>query len=139
MTASTIKSITLERDLPFAQDRIWRALTQPELLAEWLMATDFAPLMGHDFRFTSDWVTVHCRLLDIAPQTRLSYSWAAHDVDTVLTWTLEPSATGTLLRLHQSGFRPDQPRAFGGARSSWARFLDALETLLTAADTANAP
>ena len=52
--AADIRSVVVERDIPFAPEKIWRALTQPHLIAEWLMKNDFAPAVDHRFRFTAD-------------------------------------------------------------------------------------
>jgi uncharacterized protein YndB with AHSA1/START domain len=45
----------------------------------------------------------------------------------VVTFTLTPTPGGTHLRMEQSGFRPDQKQAFGGALAGWQRFLANLE------------
>jgi uncharacterized protein YndB with AHSA1/START domain len=60
-------------------------------------------------------------MLEIEPQRKLSYTWAAGDmaIDTVVTFTLAPTASGTRLSIVQSGFRPDQKQASGGARYGW--------------------
>ena len=34
---------------------------------------------------------------------------------------------GTHLRVEQSGFRPDQRQAYGGAKAGWPQFLEKLE------------
>ena len=59
---------------------------------------------------------VNCRILEIAAHRKLSYTWVVGDMDTVVTFTLTPTASGTRLSLVQSGFKPDQKQAFGGAR-----------------------
>ena len=60
-------------------------------------------------------------MLEIEEHKKLSYSWVVGDnwLDTVVTFTLTPSKTGTLLTLVQSGFKPDQKQNFGGARYGW--------------------
>lgn len=133
---SEVKSVVVERALPFPQSRVWRALTQPHLMAEWLMANSFAAEQGHAFQFTSPHVTVECEVLEIEPESRLVYSWNAFDLVSTVTWTLTPTEAGTHLRMEQVGFRPDQKQALGGARSGWAHFLDQLETLLARDETA---
>jgi len=126
-----IRTVVVERDFAHAPEKLWRALTQPHLLAEWLMQSDFAPTLGHAFRFTAPWVSVDCAVREIEPNRRLSYSWEAHGLESVVTWTLTPTHTGTQLRMEQTGFRPDQNQAFHGARLGWREFLGKLETLLT--------
>lgn len=126
--------IAIERDIPFPAEKIWRALTQPHLLEEWLMKTDFKPVQDHRFSFSAEWGAVECQVLEIEPQKTLSYTWGDHNLKSVVTWTLTPTATGTRLRMEQTGFRPDQPRYYQGAQAGWPRFLAALEELLARLD-----
>jgi len=129
-----IRSVTIERDIPHPPEKIWRALTQPHLIEEWLMKNDFKPAGGHRFDLTADWGFVSCRVLELEPNKTLSYTWDAMGLESVVTWTLTPSAAGTHLRMEQSGFRPDQQQAYQGAQYGWQRFLGTLEQLLARAD-----
>ena len=120
-------SIAFEFDLAHSPQKVWRALTDPALLAEWLLPAvglELAP--GAAFTLTAPpqpgWDgAVHCRFLEIEEGRKLSYTWAVGDMalDTVVTFTLTPTAEGTRLSLVQSGFKPDQKRNFGGARYGW--------------------
>jgi len=123
-------SVVVERELAHSPDKVWRALTQPQLLEEWLMKNDFKPLVDHRFRLRADWGAVDCRVLTVEPGKTLSYTWAAYGLETVVTWTLTPASTGTRLRMEQSGFRADQPQFYEGAKGGWQRFFAALEQLL---------
>ena len=129
-TSTETLSVVVERELPHLPDKVWRALTQPQLLEEWLMKSDFQPVVDHRFRFRADWGAVDCRVLAVEPGKTLSYTWAAYGLETVVTWTLTPASGGTDLRMEQSGFRPDQPQYYEGAKGGWQRFLAALEQLL---------
>ena len=131
MTAPETRSVVIERDLPFPQDRVWKAISDPDLMAEWLMSTNFQPKVGENFCFTAAWGDVECRVIDIEPMVRLSYTWNAYELRSEVTWTLSPTATGTHLKMEQSGFLMNQKQEFGGARAGWNRFLDNLETLLS--------
>lgn len=128
--AAETLSVVMEREFPYAPERIWRALTQPQLIAEWLMRNDFQPVAGHRFDFRADWGSVACQVLAVEPNRSLSYTWVAYDLKSVVTWTLTPTASGTHLRMEQSGFRPDQPQYYQGAKGGWQKFLAALEQLL---------
>jgi uncharacterized protein YndB with AHSA1/START domain len=128
------RTVVVEREIPHPPEKIWRALTQPHLIAEWLMKNDFQPVLGHRFDLRADWGTVDCQVLAIEPNKTLSYTWAAHGLESVVTWTLTPSGTGTHLRMDQSGFRPDQQQAYQGAKGGWPHFFAALEQLLARAD-----
>ncbi|ESQ86984.1 activator of HSP90 ATPase [Asticcacaulis sp. AC460] len=129
-TATETRSVVVERDLAFAPDKIWRALTQPHLIQEWLMKSDFQPKVDHSFRFTADWGAVDCRVLEVEPNRVLAYTWDAYGLESTVTWTLTPSAEGTHLRMEQAGFKADQKQAYGGARMGWQRFFDQLQAVL---------
>ena len=116
--------------MPFPPSRIWRALTQPELMAEWLLKSDFAPVVGRDFRFTQDWGAIDCRVTEVEPETSLAYTWAAFGLESTVTWTLTPVGSGTKLRMEQVGFRRDQEEAYRGARAAWTGYLRELEAVL---------
>ena len=128
--ATQLRSVVVERDIPHPPEKIWRALTQPHLIAEWLMKSDFKPTVGHDFKFSADWGSVECRVTTVEPNKTLSYTWGAYGLESVVTWTLTPTSTGTHLRMEQVGFRPDQQQAYGGAKAGWPRFLASLEQVL---------
>ena len=135
------KSVTVERDIPHPPAKLWRALTQPHLMAEWLMKNDFAPAIGHKFNLRGEWGGVlDCEVLAIEPQKTLSYTWdhahaaPAFSLKSIVTFTLTPTATGTHLRVEQKGFRPDQRQAFGGALQGWQQQLANLEQVASRID-----
>ncbi|MBO6635010.1 SRPBCC domain-containing protein [Parvibaculum sp.] len=127
-------NVIIEREVPFPAEKIWRALTQPHLLEEWLMKNDFKPAIDHRFSFRAEWGAVEGQVLEIEPERKLSYTWGDHNLKSVVTWTLTPTGKGTLLRMEQRGFRPDQPRYYQGAKAGWPKFLAALEELLARID-----
>jgi uncharacterized protein YndB with AHSA1/START domain len=135
---SQTDAITFEFDLKHSPQKVWRALTDPELLAEWLL-----PVVGLELElqpgaaFTlktqpyPGWDgTVNCKMLEIEAQKKLSYSWTVPFLDTVVTFTLTPTESGTRLSLIQSGFTPDQKRNMGGARYGWRMMGEKLIDLL---------
>jgi uncharacterized protein YndB with AHSA1/START domain len=128
--ATETLSVIVEREIPHPPEKIWRALTQPHLIEEWLMKNDFKPVMNHRFNLRADWGTVDCQVLTIEPNRTLSYTWAALGLDSVVTWTLTPTRTGTHLRMQHSGFRPDQKQAYQGARFGWQKFFAGLERVV---------
>ena len=137
MTASDRRTVRIERDFAHPPEKLWRALTQPQLIADWLMDNDFVPALGHEFTLRGDWGGVlDCQVLALEPNRRLSYSWNfAHDdpaygLESVVVFTLTPTPGGTHLCVEQSGFRPQQKQAYGGAHAGWKQFLGKLETLL---------
>lgn len=134
---SETRTVVVERAFAHAPDKVWRALTQPHLIAEWLMENDFAPAIGHRFKLTGGWGGVlDCEVLEIEPHRTLSYTWNfAHDdpayaLTSVVTFTLTPTPAGTLLRMEQAGFRPGQKQAYGGAHAGWKQFLAKLDEVL---------
>jgi uncharacterized protein YndB with AHSA1/START domain len=129
------RSVVVERELPFPPEKIWRALTQPHLIEEWLMKNDFEPVVGHRFNLQRSPrpdvnIVIDCQVQVVEPNKMLSYTWVAYGLESVVTWTLTPTSTGTRLRMEQSGFRPDQPQAHQGAKGGWRRFFAALEQVL---------
>jgi uncharacterized protein YndB with AHSA1/START domain len=124
------RSVVVEREIPHPPDKIWRALTQPHLIAEWLMKTDFEPVVDRRFSLSADWGAVDCQVMAIEPNKTLSYSWAAMGLESVVTWTLTPTRSGTHLRMEQAGFRPDQQQAYMGAKYGWQKFFAELERVV---------
>ena len=122
---SQTESIAFEFDLHHSPEKVWRALTDPVLLAEWLLpVADLELEPGAAFTFKAQpqpgWDgAVNCRFLEIEAQRKLSYAWVVGDMDSVVTFTLTPTASGTRLSLAQSGFKPDQKRNFAGALYGW--------------------
>lgn len=131
---SETRAVVIEREIPHPPEKLWRALTQPHLIEEWLMKNDFSAVVGHRFNLRGDWGGVlDCEVLAVEPERMLSYTWnfnhddAAFRLESVVTFTLTPTDAGTHLRMEQSGFRADQKQAFGGAKHGWQQFLANLE------------
>jgi uncharacterized protein YndB with AHSA1/START domain len=133
--------LVIEREMPHSPEKVWRALTQGALIEEWLMKNDFQPAVGHRFNFRAtpmpNWNGVlDCEVLAVEPNKRLSYTWnasgneAATGLKTVVTWTLTPTRTGVLVRMEQSGFRPEEEANYQGARYGWQRFVAGLERVV---------
>jgi uncharacterized protein YndB with AHSA1/START domain len=133
-SSAAMLSVIIEREIPYPPEKIWRALTQPHLIEEWLMKNEFKPVVGHRFDLRAEWGVVDCRVLAVELNKTLSYTWAAYGVENVVTWTLTPTSAGTHLRMEQSGFRPDQQQAYQGAQGGWPRFVAALEQVVARID-----
>ena len=133
---SQTDSIAFEFDLHHAPEKVWRALTDPVLLAEWLLpvvAGTLEPRAAFTFKTQPypGWDgTVNCRMLEIEARRKLSYTWDVPFLATVVTFTLTPTASGTRLSLVQSGFKPDQKQNLGGARYGWKMMGGKLVDLL---------
>jgi uncharacterized protein YndB with AHSA1/START domain len=134
MAATETRSLTVEREFAFPPEKIWRALTQPHLIEEWLMKNDFQPVVGHSFNLRGDWGAVDCRVLELEANRSLSYTWDAMGLKSVVTWTLTPKGKGTHLRMEQTGFRSDQPQNYQGAKYGWQKFLGTLEQVVARED-----
>jgi uncharacterized protein YndB with AHSA1/START domain len=98
------------------------------------MKNDFKPIVGHRFDLRADWGVVGSQVLAVEPNRTLSYTWAAYGLESVVTWSLAPTSTGTRLRMEQSGFRQDQLQYYEGAKGGWQRFFAALEQVLAGLD-----
>jgi uncharacterized protein YndB with AHSA1/START domain len=133
-TAAETLSVVVEREVPFPPEKIWRALTGPHLIEAWLMKNDFKPVVHHQFKLRADWGAVDCRVLVVEPNKTLSYTWAAYGLESVVTWTLTPTSSGTHLRMEQTGFLPGQQQAYQGAKAGWQQFFAGLEQLLARID-----
>jgi len=99
------------------------------------MKNDFQPVVGHRFTLRAEpnphWNgIVECQVLTVEPNERLSYTWGALGLGSTVTFTLTPVDGGVLLRMEQTGFRPDQEQAYQGATYGWKRFLDGLERVV---------
>ncbi|HRK63043.1 MAG TPA: SRPBCC domain-containing protein [Terricaulis sp.] len=134
------RAVVIEREFAHPPEKLWRALTQPHLIEEWLMKNDFAPQVGHRFNLRGDWGGVlDCEVLEIEPPRTLAYTWnfanddPAYALQSVVTFTLTPTPAGTHLRMEQEGFRPDQKQAFGGAHAGWKKFFEKLDAVLAQA------
>ena len=135
MNSETTRSLVIERELPHPPEKIWRALTQRELIQEWMMDNDFQPAVGNKFQFRSTPVPnwngiIDSEILVVEPNTRLSYTWSSLGLESVVEWTLTPTQTGTLLRMEHSGFRTDQEAAYKGANYGWQSFIGKLEKVV---------
>ncbi|MGA8742025.1 MAG: SRPBCC domain-containing protein [Terracidiphilus sp.] len=126
------RSLVIEREMPHPPEKIWRALTQGPLIAEWLMTNDFQPVVGHRFQFRATPVPgwngiIDSQVLEVEPNLRLSYGWASMGLETFVTWTLTPTEGGTLLRMEQSGFPSEEGANYKGAKYGWNKFINNLE------------
>jgi uncharacterized protein YndB with AHSA1/START domain len=128
------RCVIVEREFAHPPAKLWRALTQPHLIEQWLMKNDFAATVGQRFQLRGDWGgTLDCEVLVVEADRVLSYTWNFDHDDPALrlrstvTFILTPSPAGTRLRVEQAGFEPEQRRAFAGARAGWERFLARLE------------
>lgn len=138
------RSIVVERTMPHPPLKIWRALTQSSLMAEWLMQNDFQACEGATFTFRAkpmgDWDgIVHCQVITFEPPSRLVYTWKGgavpgapyeYALDSVVEWTLTPVPGGTRVRMEQSGFRPANEIAYTTMSGGWPRMLERLEKFI---------
>jgi uncharacterized protein YndB with AHSA1/START domain len=133
--AESTRSVVIERVFVHPPEKLWRALTENSLVAQWLLKNDFEPVVGHKFQFRSEPVqgwngVIDSEVLVVEPLKQLSYSWCSMGLDSVVLFTLTPAEGGTHVRMEQSGFRPDQQQAYGGAKYGWKHFFDGLERVL---------
>jgi len=141
--AEGTRTLVIERVFPHPPEKLWRALTESPLLAQWMMNNDFEPVVGRKFQFRAEpmpnWNgVVDCEVLIVDPCQRLSYNWGTGGAESglqwVVLWTLTPAEGGTHVRMEQSGFRPDQQAAYGGAKYGWQKFFAGLERVLGGLD-----
>ena len=142
--SNTARSIVIERTMPHPPEKIWRALTQSSLIAEWLMENDFEPRLGASFRFRArpmgNWNgVVDCEITVCDPPHRLVYTWKGGStrslgygsaLDSVVEWTLAAVPGGTRVRMEHSGFGPRNASAYDTMCGGWPRVLERLEQVL---------
>jgi uncharacterized protein YndB with AHSA1/START domain len=141
MTNTTAtRSLIIEREMPHPPEKIWRALTQSSLMEEWLMKNDFQPVVGHRFNFRSTPVpnwngVIDSEVLEVEPNSRLSYSWGSMGLKSVVIWTLTPTKGGTHLRMEQTGFPSEETPYYKGANYGWQKFIGSLEQVVAKLDS----
>jgi uncharacterized protein YndB with AHSA1/START domain len=132
------KSVIVEREVPHPAEKIWRALTESPLMDLWLLKNDFQPVVGHRFNLRvtpmPKWDgVIDCKVLVVEPHSRLTYSWDALGLKSVVTWTLTPTqggGGGTHVRMEQSGFPSEESASYKGASYGWRNFIDGLERIV---------
>jgi len=125
---SSTRSVVVEREFPHPPEKVWRALTEGPLMAQWLLKNDFEPVVGRAFTLRrepmANWDgVIQCQVRTVDVCKTLSYTWGALGMETVVTWTLTPTASGTHLRMEQSGFGPDREANYKGAKYGWQKFV----------------
>jgi uncharacterized protein YndB with AHSA1/START domain len=141
---------TIRREvlMPQPREQVWRAITDPAVLAEWMYPNDFEPRIGHPFTFRVppnpkvgfDGLVVRCEVLECDPPSRLVFSWsvAGPVANTRVSFQLEPDGNGTRLLFEHSGFNLSLPRgdqAFKGAQFGWAKMLEQLSVVVATSTT----
>lgn len=133
--AASTHTLVIEREMPYPPETIWRALTEGQLMEQWLMKNDFQPVAGHQFSFRSTPVPnwngiIDCEVLVVEPHARLSYSWGSMGMVSIVTWILTPNEGGTLLRMEHSGFPSEESASYKGAKYGWTNFIGNLERVV---------
>jgi uncharacterized protein YndB with AHSA1/START domain len=125
-------------------ETVWDYLTKPELMQQWLMKNDFQPIVGHDFQFRTNPIPsldfdgiFYCRVLEIIPFKKLSYSWKSGPgegeitLDSVVVWQLQTKDNGTELFLEHTGFAKEENLNFyHGLTDGWLKNLQKIDKLL---------
>jgi uncharacterized protein YndB with AHSA1/START domain len=134
---SDTRSIDVDYELPHPPEHVWRALTEPALLASWLMSNDLRAEVGYRFEFRAqpmpNWDgIVRCEVTEVVPFERLAYSWVGGSeigpggrLDTTVTWTLAKSAGGTKLSLSHAGFTEKNAFALENLAKGWRGMVGA--------------
>lgn len=130
--------VTCDQFLTHPPDDVWRALTDPVLLARWWAPGDVRPVVGHTFTLDmGNWGSQLCVVTAVDPGKLLAYTFGDGSLDTTITWRLIPEGTGTRLFLEHSGFDLDSPmgrQAHKGMGGGWAAVLERIDGELEAGD-----
>jgi uncharacterized protein YndB with AHSA1/START domain len=129
--------------IPQSREQVWRAITDPVMLAEWMFPNDFEPRIGHKFTFhvpgnpkvNFDGLIVRCEVLECEPPSRLVFSWSAGGAveNTQVSFQLEPDGEGTRILFEHSGFDVSLPfgdQAVKGAEYGWAKMFKQLAVVV---------
>jgi len=132
---TSTRSVIVEKEFPHPPEKVWRALTESSLIEQWLMKNDFQPVTGHSFNLRMEpmpnWNgVIDCQVLAVEHCKTLSYTWGALGMESVVMFTLTPTAGGTHVRMEHSGFRPDQEANYKGAQYGWQKFIGGLERVI---------
>jgi uncharacterized protein YndB with AHSA1/START domain len=105
------------QDYPDPPERVWCALTDPEIVPLWTSTgrggkpVGFAAVVGTRFKFvgkpTVGWNgVVDCEVLEVREPSLLRFTWRGGEDDdlTTVTWLLEPHDGGTRLTCEHTGF-----------------------------------
>lgn len=128
-------TLVMEREFAYAPEKVWRALTESGLIAEWLMRNDFEPVVGREFQFRSQpyggWDgVIASKVLVVEPETKLAYTWVTMGIELTVEFTLTATDGGTRLRMEQSGFPDADGPNYKGAKYGWTGFLGKMEGVL---------
>ncbi|SEG43222.1 Uncharacterized conserved protein YndB, AHSA1/START domain [Bryocella elongata] len=129
------RSVVMEKMFAHPQQKVWRALTEKALVAQWLMKNDFEPEVGRRFQLRSEPMPnwdgiIDCEVLVVEPLKELSYRWSTFGLDTVVNFTLTPTEGGTLVHMEHSGFPMDRDANYKGAMYGWQKFLGAMDKVV---------
>jgi uncharacterized protein YndB with AHSA1/START domain len=144
--AGDLTAIHVDEFLPHPPAKVWRALTEPALIARWLMPNDFRLEIGHRYTMRTQPIpavrfsgVVACEVLEFEAERMLRIRWAdagrADGLDSTVTWRLAPEGRGTRLFLDHEGFDPGDPgqrlsrRIMGGGWKS--HIFRGMEKVLT--------
>lgn len=140
------RSIKHQFFFPHPPEMVWEYLTRPELMELWLMKNNFQPILGNDFQFRTNPIPsldfdgiFYCRVLEIVPFRKLSYSWKSGPgegkitLDSVVVWNLQQAGKGTELYLEHSGFEKEENLDFyRGLTDGWLEKIHNIANLLKA-------
>jgi uncharacterized protein YndB with AHSA1/START domain len=128
-----------------APEIVWEYLTHPDLMALWLMKSDFKPVLGHEFTFQGPKMPdlgfdgiIHCKVLELTPNERLAYTWnmgpgdGTLSVDSVVTFSLKAKNGGTELSLEHIGHKVGYPTLFEKMDTGWLQNMHKIEKLIKA-------
>ena len=138
------KSIQHKLVFKQAPAEVWEYLTKADLLELWLMKNDFQPIVGHQFNFRSgplpqfDFDGIfYGTVLEIIPFKKLTYALKGGtgggriSLDSVVEWTLHPTAEGTELQLVHSGFKElENFMIFAAMNDGWFKNMHKIAELL---------
>src|SRR5919199_960847 len=112
-----VAEINIVCDYPHSPLKVWRAVTDPNLIPYWTStgkgarAVGFEPVVGNRFQFVArpmpGWRgIVDCEVLEVRDQELLRYTWvgAEGEEPSYVRYELAPTPGGTRFTYHHTGF-----------------------------------
>jgi len=130
-----LESIEISQFINQSPQKVWEALTKPELVQQWWAKGDIQPKIGHQFTLDmGNFGIQHCLVKAVDKEILVEYDFAIGVLDTTLRWQLIPQENGTLLQLNHSGFNIESSfgqQAFIGMGKGWPQILSRIEAVIS--------
>jgi len=99
-------------------EKVWEAVSTSEGIAAWFMPNDFQPVKGHEFRLHTPYGVSSCKVTELDPPNRLTFTWGAN---WVVTFELHERGNHTEFTLIHDGWEAGKQMAETGEKQEVVR------------------